>query len=186
MGEPDKKVWLPHYWGLGGFWIVSEPPDARYPLEHDEPPEPVKASREAAVRREAALQRTAKWRNPNEVWPPPPTGQETPRRVKQVQPPPDRLEQVCICVSQFIGGLVPSYFTVGVSYILMSPFIPQHVPRFEPQASEMPAELLEMAFTLVLLTAMTAVFFRKSKVFGLSIAVGGLLYMAFSLAFLGI
>lgn len=154
-------------------------------MEDDEQAKPAEASREAAARRKAALQRTAKWRNQNTIWLPPPTGQEAPRQVRQAQPPPDLLEQVFICVGQFIGGLILSYFTVGVSYVLMSPFIPQHIPRFEPQVSEMPAELLEMAFTLVIVIAIAVVLFRKSRIFGLSFAIGGLLYVAFSLAFLG-
>ena len=154
-------------------------------MEDDDKTKPTAASRQAAARREAALQRTAKWRDKSSVWPPPPAGQEAPHRIEPVQPAPGLLEQVFICVCQFIGGLILSYAVVGTSYILMSPFVPKHVPRFEPQVSEMPAELLEMAFTLVILIAVAAVFFRKSKVFGLSFAVGGILYVVFSLAFLG-
>ena len=140
---------------------------------------------EAAARREAALQRTAEWRSKNAVWPPPPTGQETPRQVKQAQPPPGLLEQVFICVGQFISGLILSYAAVGTICILMSPFVQKHVPHYKPLASEMPAELLETAFTFVIVIAIAAVFFRKSKVFGLSLAFDGTLYVVFSLAFLG-
>ena len=151
-------------------------------MDDDEPAKPAAVSRQAAARREAELQRTAKWRDKGNVWPPPPVRQEAPRPVK---PPPDLLEQVLVCACQFIGGLVLSYFAVAVSYLLMSPFVPEHVYHSKPPASEMPTELLKTAFAFVIVIAVAAVFLRASKVVALSVATGGVLYLAFSLAFLG-
>lgn len=140
------------------------------------------SAREAATQRGVALKRTAKWRNQNAAWPPPPIGQEAPRRVK---PAPGLLQQVLACIGQFIGGLVLGYAVVGTSYNLMSPFLSKHIPSSKPQVSEMPAELVESALTLIIVIAIAAIFFRQSKVFAMSFAIGGILCVAASLAFLG-
>ena len=94
-------------------------------MEDDEPAKPAAVSRQAAARREAALQRTAKWRNKNAVWPPPPVRQEVPRPVK---PPLGLLHQVLVGACQFIGGLIyGSITTLGSSHFLSS-LLPKHTP----------------------------------------------------------